>query len=82
MVSVDQYRQELRSQMSRAAANGATDILVHGDELCRALHGNSASMEACSKAMQAELKPGDMVFIEAGPGVGMTINYLLPRKMG
>lgn len=38
-----------------------------------------ASMDACTKAMSAELKPGDTVIIEAGAGVGMTIRYLLPR---
>jgi hypothetical protein len=80
MVSVDHFRQELQAQMDRAAANGATDILINGGELCRTLRGNSASMEACSNAMRAELKPGDIVFIEAGMGVGMTVQYRLPRK--
>jgi hypothetical protein len=36
-------------------------------------------MEACSNAMRAELKPGDIVFIEARAGVGMTVQYQLPR---
>jgi hypothetical protein len=30
--------------------------------------------------MRAELKPGDVVLIEAGAGVGMTVRYRLPRK--
>jgi Rad3-related DNA helicase len=79
MVSVDHFGQELRSQMTRAASNGATDILINGGELCRTLRGDRASMEACSNAMRAELKPGDIVFIEAGAGVGMTVQYQLPR---
>jgi hypothetical protein len=80
MVSVDQYRHELRSRIDRAALNGATEILIDGDELCRTLRGDITAPDACSKAMRDELKHGDIVFIETGPGVGMTIRYLLPRK--
>jgi Rad3-related DNA helicase len=80
MVSVDQYMQELRSQMDRAMARGALDTLVNAGELCRALRGGIAATDACIKAMKGELKPGDIVIIEAGAGVGMTVRYLLPRK--
>jgi NADPH:quinone reductase-like Zn-dependent oxidoreductase len=34
----------------------------------------------CTKAMRAELKPGDIVLIEAGAGVGMTVRYLLRKR--
>jgi hypothetical protein len=80
MASVDHFGQELRAQMSRAAAYGATDILINGGELCRLFRGSAVAMDACTKAMRAELKPGDTVIIEAGAGVGMTARYLLPRK--
>jgi hypothetical protein len=79
MVSIDHFRQEIRAQMSRAASHGATFILINGGELRRKLRGDEASVEACSKAMRAELNPGDIVLIEASPGVGMTIRYMLPR---
>jgi hypothetical protein len=79
MVSVDHFRQELRAWMSAAAANGAIDILVNGGELCRALRENTTAMDACGKAMKDELRPGDIVIIDAGAGAGLTIRYLLPR---
>ena len=80
MVSVDHFGHELRSQIDRAAARGALDILINAGELCRTVRGGIASTDACCKAMRAELEPGDMVIIEATAGVGMTIKYLLPRK--
>jgi hypothetical protein len=58
MVSVDHFGQELRAQMTRAAAQGAPDILIDSDRLCRALRGGLTSTDACCKAMQVELKPG------------------------
>jgi Xaa-Pro aminopeptidase len=79
MVSVYQYRQELRAQMERAAARGALDILVNAGELCRTLHGRIGPTDACCKAMREELKPDDVVLIDAGAGVGMTVRYRLPR---
>jgi hypothetical protein len=80
MISVDHFKQDLRAQMDRAASHGAVDILINAGELCRTLRGGVASMDACSKAMRAELIPGDTVIIEAGGGVGMTVRYLLPRE--
>jgi hypothetical protein len=79
VVSVDQYRQELRAQMDRAETYGATEILINGGELCRTLGAGITATDACSKAMRGELKPGDIVFIDAGADVGMTVKYLLPR---
>jgi len=80
MVSVDRYRQELRSQMDSAAEYLALDILITAGELCRTLRGGIAATDACTKAMKAELKPGDTLIIEAGAGVGMTARYQLPRR--
>ena len=79
MVSVDHYRQELRSQMDRAATHGAIDILINAGELCRTLRGGITATDACCKAMREELKLGDIVLIEPGAGVGTTIRYRLPR---
>jgi hypothetical protein len=79
MVSVDQYKQELRAQMERAVAHGALDILINAGELCGTLHGRVEPSDDCCKAMGEELKPGDVVLIEAAAGVGMTVRYRLPR---
>jgi hypothetical protein len=80
MAPVDYFGRELRALMSRAEAGGATDIVIAGDELCRLFRESVIAMEACTNAMRAELKPSDIVLIEAGPGVWMTVRYLLPRK--
>ena len=79
MVSVDHYKQELHAQMESAANYGAPDILINAGELCRALRGGITATDACCKAMREELKPGDLVLIESGAGVGMTVRYRLPR---
>jgi UDP-N-acetylmuramyl pentapeptide synthase len=79
MVSIDHYKQELHAQMERSAAHGMPDILVNAGELCRTLHGRIGPTDACCKAMREELKPGDVVLIEASAGVGMTVRYKLPR---
>ena len=79
MVSVKQYKQQLRAQMEGAAAHGVLDILINAGELCRTLHGRIGSTDACCKAMREELKPGDVVLIDAGAGVGMTVRYRLHR---
>ena len=79
MVSVDQFRQELRALIHRATAHEALDILIIAGELCRTLHTGATASDACCKAMRDELRPGDLVLIEAGAGVGMTVKYRLPR---
>jgi Rad3-related DNA helicase len=79
MVSIDHYRQDLRTQLARATANGAVDILINAGELCRKRRRGIAATDASCRAMKEEMKPGDVVLIEAGAGVGMTVRYLLPR---
>jgi hypothetical protein len=79
MVSVDHFRKELGVQIDCAVARGALDILINAGELCRTLHTGITATDACCKAMRDELRPGDLVLIEAGAGVGMTVKYRLPR---
>jgi hypothetical protein len=80
VVSVDDYKRALRSQMNRAAAHGATNILINGGELRRTLGKGRGAMDDCCKAMREELKPGDTVLIEPDASVGMTARYMLPRN--
>jgi hypothetical protein len=80
MVSIDYFGLELQTLFDRAASHGAADILINGGELCRPFRGSVTARDACSKAMRAELKSGDVVLIEAGAGVGMTVRYRLPRQ--
>lgn len=76
MVSADHFRYELIAQLRRAAAEGATTIVVTSAELCRSIRDASHSSQACCEAMQAEIKPGDTVIEQTS---GMTVRYLLPR---
>jgi ABC-type transport system involved in cytochrome c biogenesis ATPase subunit len=35
----------------------------------------------CFDALQAEMKPGDILLVERPNGAGMTVRYLLPRAV-
>jgi hypothetical protein len=82
MVSSDHFRQELLVQLGRGANRGAIDMLINSGELYRSLGGYPGSthgMPSCCDAMQAEMKPGDILLVERASGAGMTVRYLLPR---
>jgi UDP-N-acetylmuramate-alanine ligase len=66
-------------QLRRAAEEGATTIVVTSTDLCRPIRNASNSMDACFEAMQAEIKPGDVV-LDQSSGNAMAIRYLLPRS--
>ncbi len=78
MVSTDHFRQELIMQLRRAAEEGATTIVVASTDLCRQIRNAGNFMDACLEAMQAEIKPGDIV-LDQSSGNAMAIRYLLPR---
>jgi UDP-N-acetylmuramyl pentapeptide synthase len=82
MVSIDHYRNELVAQLGRAALQGRIDILTNAAELYRSLAKSpqtAQEMARCCDAMQAEMKPGDILLVERSNGAGMTVRYLLPR---
>jgi hypothetical protein len=81
LVSVDHFKYELIAQLRSAAAQGATTIVVNSTELCRSIRNGGYSTQACCEAMEAEIRPGDVV-IDQRSGAGMTVRYLLPRKDG
>jgi len=78
MVSADHFAHELRTQLRSAAAQGATTIVITSGELCKSVRDSGHSTQACCEAMQAEVKPGDVVLVSAS-GAGMTVRYRLPR---
>lgn len=77
MVSIDHFRYELIAQLRRAAADGATTVIVTSGELCQSIRAGARSSQACCEAMQAELKPGDEVLDQSS---GLTVRYVLPRN--
>jgi hypothetical protein len=80
MVSIDNFRQELRAQLARAATVGRIDVLINSGELCRSV-GSFGSVSCCD-AMQAEFKQGDTMLLDRTNGAGMTVRYRLPRTVG
>jgi UDP-N-acetylmuramyl pentapeptide synthase len=82
MVSIDHFRQELLAQMGRAAKQGRIDILINSGELCRSMTRSGTGSVSCCDAMEAEIKPGDILLVERANGAGMTVRYLLPRTTG
>ena len=82
MVSTDHFRQELRTQLARAATGGRIDVLINAGELCRAIANSSSRSGSCCDAMQAEFKLGDTLLLDRTNGAGMTVRYLLPRTDG
>jgi hypothetical protein len=68
MVSIDHFRQELRAQLARAAAQGHIDILINSGDLCRAVPRGSSWSTSCCDAMQAELVVGDTVILDRASG--------------
>ena len=79
MVSTDHFRQELLSQLSRAARSGRIDLLINSGELCRSVPTGSSWSASCCDAMEAEMKLGDILLLDRVNGAGMTVRYLLPR---
>jgi UDP-N-acetylmuramyl pentapeptide synthase len=79
MVSIDHFQHELHAWFARAAAQGATNIVITSGELCAAIRMGNRSSDACCEAMEAETKPGDVVVVAKSKGASMTVRYLLPR---
>jgi hypothetical protein len=80
MVSTDHFAHELRSQLKNAAEQGATIIVITSAKLCRSIPMGNGSTPACCEAMQAEVKPGDVVLVEQNSSSGTTVCYRLPRS--
>jgi hypothetical protein len=82
MVSTDHFRQGLLAQMQRASRSGFVD--VNFGQLHRSLGGYPGSTHGipnCCDAMEAEMKPGDILILERSKGAGMTVQYRLPRAV-
>jgi hypothetical protein len=78
LVSVDHFRHELLMQLRNAADQGETTIVITAGELCKKIRTGNSSTQACSEAMLAEVKPGDVVLVSSS-GAETLIRYRLPR---
>jgi hypothetical protein len=79
MASRDHFQQELRAQIERAIKRGAEQLIVSSGELLVAVGGRpdpKHQMQYCCDVMREEMKAGD-----TGKGAGLTICYLLSRRL-
>jgi hypothetical protein len=56
MISIDHFRQELTTQMGRASASGAKDVLINSLDLCGSIPNGNCAAVSCCDAMQDEMK--------------------------
>jgi hypothetical protein len=61
----------------RCRSRGTTIVITSG-ELCKKIRFGHSWTQACFEAMQAEVKPGDVILVSTGVAE-MTIRYRLPR---
>jgi hypothetical protein len=79
MVSIDHFGHGLRAQIGRAAASGATDVLINSLDLCGSIPKGNYATESCCDAMQGEMRAGDILLNNRTHCAGMMVRYVLPR---
>jgi hypothetical protein len=83
MVSTDHFRQEIRSRLELASAQGRQDLTVECGELYWSLSKLPVFhpwMIFCCNAMRAEMAMTDcLIFDDSKPSL-LTIRYALPRR--
>jgi hypothetical protein len=82
MVSTDHFRQEIRSRLDLASAQGRQDLTIESGELYRSVSKLPIFdpwMIFCCNAMRAEMAATDrLIFDDSKPSL-LTIHYALPR---
>jgi hypothetical protein len=86
MPSIDEFRQELRDQLSRATKRRAENIVINAVELHHAVGGHpgpNQNLQSCCDVMKAEMQTGDAIIgdLENCQAAALTIRYQLPRAM-
>ena len=82
MVSTDQFRQEIKSQLQSATARGGRSLIVDSSELYRSVSKLPVFdpwMIFCCNAMRAEMTETDHLIFDDEKDTLLTVNYKLPR---
>ena len=82
MVSTDQFRQEIKSQLQSATARGGRSLIVDSSELYRSVSKLPVFdpwMIFCCNAMRAEMAEADHMVFNDEKDTLLTVNYKLPR---
>ena len=83
MVSTDQFRQEIKSRLELAGAQGRQDLTIECGELYRSvskLFVFDPWMIFCCNAMRAEMAKTDRLVFDDSKASLLTIHYALPRN--
>jgi hypothetical protein len=82
MVSTDHFRQEIKSRLELAGAQGRQDLTIECGELYRSVSRLPVFdpwMIFCCNAMRAEMAKTDRLVFDDGKASLLTIHYALPR---
>jgi hypothetical protein len=81
MVVLDPFRQELHTQMHRAAGWGAKAVVINARDLHSALGDflGPKHQPRCCDMMEEEMTDRDFVVADRFEAEGLTIQYRLPR---
>ena len=82
MVSTDRFRQEIRSRLQLASAQGQQDLTIECGELYRSVSKLPVFdpwMIFCCNAMRAEMAKTDRLVFDDSKASLLTIYYALPR---
>jgi hypothetical protein len=83
MISTDYFRQEIRSRLELASAQGGKDLTIECGELYRSVSKQPVSnrgMIFCCNAMRAEMTIPDEVVFDSAKDTLLKVKYRLPRK--
>jgi hypothetical protein len=83
MASTNHFRQEIRSRLEIAGANGQKDLIIECGELYLSvtkLPIFDPWMIFCCNAMRAEMKHADHLIFNDSKASLLTIHYTLPRQ--
>jgi hypothetical protein len=83
MVSTDHFRQEIRSRLQLASAQGRKDLTIECGELywsVSKLPVFDPWMIFCCNAMRAEMTTTDRLLFDDSKASLLTIHYALPRQ--
>jgi hypothetical protein len=83
MISTDRFRQEIRSRLGVASAQGCRSLIIDANELYYALCQSPVFnpwMVFCCNAMRAEMTEADNLIFDYANDTLLTVNYKLPRN--
>lgn len=83
MVSMDHFRQEIRTRFELASAQGRQHLTIECDELYQSVSKLplfNPWMVFCCNAMRAEMALTDRLIFDDSKSSLLTIHYTLPRR--